>query len=718
MGAVSALRPMLRDVTRVDAKQIAYVTALRNAIGVVAPLVVGAATGQVLPALTVAIGALNVAFSDRPGPYRLRAGRMLLAGACSALSVFVGSATGTVAWLAVPLVALWGLGGAMLVALGAAATQIGLTSVVLLLVFGGQALAAGHAVTSSLLIFGGGLLQTALAVAAWPVRPFGPQRDALARALRSLAAYPHASSDPSSAPPATMEMSDARATLSGLDGDHSAAGEAYRSLLDQAERMRLELLALDDARQRLGGEQGDAVLRDQIGRVMDAASCVLAALADELGAGPTDVDGAALLHRFEAEIRALRHGFAQQPDRPRLALAVLARVAALGGQLRTAVELVDQQSPAGVYRSALLEAARPPALRLREPLSILRANLTLRSAACRHAVRLATCLSVADVLARLPALPRAYWLPMTVAIVLKPDFAATFTRGLARLAGTIFGLLLATALVYAVFGQVAGRVALVGLLVLVVRSVGPANYGLTVMAITALVVVLTSLAGADPGATILERGTYTLAGGALALTAYAVWPTWERTQTPTLVADLLDTYRRYFAAVMAGYLDPPCYDTAGVEAARQAARLARSNAEASVDRLRGEPVGSAADFDLFAGLLAASHRFVHSAMTLEADLHDAPEAPVPPALHILAGDVDCTLQALSAAVRRQSTRLAALPDLRADQQALAGLEGAGPAESAHAIHARYRLSVIAAEADRIANSVNTIAQLVARGATE
>lgn len=714
-----ALHPMLRDVARVDVSQISYVTALRNAAGVVAPLAVGAATGHLLPSLTVATGALNVAFSDRPGPYRLRAGRMLLAGACSALSVCVGSAMGSITWLAVPLVMMWGFGGALLVALGAAATQIGLTSVVLLLVFGGQSLAAGHAVTSSLLIFGGGLLQTVLAVAAWPVRPFGPQRAVLAGALRSLAAYPHASPVLGSAPPVTAEMSEARATLSGLDGEHSAAGEAYRSLLDQAERMRLELLALDDARQRLGGAQDDAELRGQLGKVMDAASCVLAALADELDPRPAQADAAALLHRFEAETRALRHVFAAQtPDRPRLALAVLARAAALGGQLRAAVELVAQQSPAGEHRSALLEAARPPALRPREPLSILRANLTLRSAACRHAIRLATCLGIADVLARLPALPRAYWLPMTVAIVLKPDFAATFTRGLGRLAGTILGLLLATALVYAMVGQVAGRVVLAGILVFAVRSLGPANYGLTVTAITALVVVLTSFAGADPGATILERGGYTLVGGALALAAYAAWPTWERTQTPALMADLLEAYRRYFAAVMVGYLDPPRYDAARVEAVRQAARLARSNAAASVDRLRGEPVGSAADLDLFAGLLAASHRFAHSAMTLEADLHGAPAALAPPALHVLVGNVESSLQTLAAAVRRRSWRLGDLPDLRADQQALAGLDSAVPAASAAAVHAKYRLSVIAAEADRIANSVNTMAQLLCRRATE
>jgi hypothetical protein len=84
----------VRSIARVDRSQISFVTALHNAIGTVAPLAVGAATVHVLVGLTVCVGALNVAFSDRSGPYHQRAGRMLLASACGAVSVFVGCATG------------------------------------------------------------------------------------------------------------------------------------------------------------------------------------------------------------------------------------------------------------------------------------------------------------------------------------------------------------------------------------------------------------------------------------------------------------------------------------------------------------------------------------------------------------------------------------------------------------------------------------------------
>src|SRR5437879_2474889 len=90
MEAISPLRSLLRDLVRVDRSKIQATTPLRNGIVVVLPLAVGAATGYLLTGFTVRLGALNIAFSDRPGPYRLRLAHMLLAGLAGALSVFVG----------------------------------------------------------------------------------------------------------------------------------------------------------------------------------------------------------------------------------------------------------------------------------------------------------------------------------------------------------------------------------------------------------------------------------------------------------------------------------------------------------------------------------------------------------------------------------------------------------------------------------------------------
>ena len=112
---------------------------------------------------------------------------------------------------------------------------------------------------------------------------------------------------------------------------------------------------------------------------------------------------------------------------------------ALTGQLASAVELAAHATPAGAKEFERRESAQPWSLRVAGVFAVLRANYSLESAAFRHAVRLAVCVGIADTLTRSFGLPRGYWGPMTVAIVLKPDFTTTFTRGVLRLAGTSRG---------------------------------------------------------------------------------------------------------------------------------------------------------------------------------------------------------------------------------------------------------------------------------------
>jgi uncharacterized membrane protein YccC len=95
------------------------------------------------------------------------------------------------------------------------------------------------------------------------------------------------------------------------------------------------------------------------------------------------------------------------------------------GQLASAVELAAHTSRAGTVEFDRREAAQPWALRLASVFAVLRANLTLDSAAFRHAVRLASCVVIAEGVARGIGWQRGYWAPMTVAIVLKPDFTTT-----------------------------------------------------------------------------------------------------------------------------------------------------------------------------------------------------------------------------------------------------------------------------------------------------
>ncbi|MGH9665214.1 MAG: FUSC family protein, partial [Bryobacteraceae bacterium] len=375
-----------------------------------------------------------------------------------------------------------------------------------------------------LLALGGGFFQTLLAVLFWPLRRYAPERRALRDLYAELARAAAAPVRASEAPPASAQSTQAQNELTSLDRDRSIDGERYRLLLSQAERMRLSLLMLARLRSRL--KDPAPAETEILERYFFAASGTLGSIADSLNGGEAAAAAPGELGELHALAEALREREAdREPSIGAMTRDARHQMDALNGQLRSAVDLAAYATPAGLTAFARKEARRPRRLRLRSTAATLRANLSLQSAAFRHAVRLAACVALGEALGRGFELRRPYWLPMTIAIVLKPDFTATFSRGALRLCGTFAGLACATEIFHMLPAGSGAEIALVALLMYVLRWVGAANYGVFVTAVTALVVALVSLTGVPPREVILARGINTAAGGAIALLAYWLWPT-------------------------------------------------------------------------------------------------------------------------------------------------------------------------------------------------
>src|SRR5258708_32441114 len=207
---------------------------------------------------------------------------------------------------------------------------------------------------------------------------------------------------------------------------------------------------------------------------------------------------------------------------------------------------------------------------------------------------------------------------MTIVLVLRREFTTTFSRGLLRIGGTIVGLFLATALFRLLPDTVTVQLILIFVFTLLLRWVGPANYGIFAAAVSAVVVLLIAITGVSPKELIWARGINTAAGGALALLGYWIWPTWERTQVSERIAEMLDAYREYFHSVAESYVGNATSSARELDRVRLGTRVARTNLEASIDRLGAEPGTTAEQMSQLNALLASSHRFAHAAMALEA----------------------------------------------------------------------------------------------------
>ncbi len=680
---------------------------LRNTAGVILPLIGGVLFGAPLGGLVVASGALNVAFSDGHDPYPQRARRMLASALLGGLAVFAGSVSGLSSVSAVAIAGTWAFAAGLLVSLGSTAGDLGAITLVEVIVFAAQPRAPQHAVVSGVLAVCGGLLQTGLSVLFWPVRRYVPERRALGDLYLTLADVATPVLKPAQAPPATTAISEARDALETLARDHTVVAERYLSLLSQAERIRLRLLALGRLRRRLQREAPEHEMVQVLDASLGAAASLLRSAGQSMTAGEALNAGEALTG-YQRIVEDLRRRKWPTGDGAFLSATIRdtrSQMDALAGQLRAVAQLADSANPEGEMELAARQARRPWRLRLGGRLATLRANLNLDSAAFRHAVRLAVCVAVGDALSRGFALPRSYWLPMTVAIVLKPDFTATFSRGVLRLAGTLAGLILATGLFHLLPSALRLEIFLIAVFMFLLRWVGPANYGVFVAAISALVVVLIAFTGVSPKDVIVARGVNTALGGVLALLAYWIWPTWERTQVPESMAAMLDAYREYFRAVTALYLDSREASEQELDRARFAARLARSNAEASVDRFSVEPGATTPHKNMFTSMLASSHDVVSAMMALEAGRSEC-GAPCA-AFRKFANDGDLTLYLVSAVMRGSPAKLLrGLPDLREDHNRL--LESATPQNSPHGL--------INVETDRLTNSLNTLREQAARWA--
>ena len=736
------------DAVHLDRSQLALFPAARCALGIAIPLLAGDLSGHLLVGVGGAVGALTAGMASLQGTYRSRMKIMAFAAVAFALSAFVGATVGHVEGADIAVTAVWGVAAGFLVLFGQAPGVVGLQAVIGLVVFSQFSFSPEQAALNALWALCGGALQIVLVPLAWPLQRFPVERSAssaayrqLAGHLRSLASDPSALLDPGA-------LDELRAALRETQpwGDQAAAA-AYQALADEAERIRLQAAAVARTRARLTGTSSLDALSAQnwapdAASDLDAAIIASADVLTEVADALHDARGAVADAHDREQLRAgVEHLRALGRSADRQGRATLAQavddLTALAGQLRsvaqlTAVAAGDERGKRGAAiaagdasDTAAGDASRarprpsPLAGTKRGYLEMVRANFTFTSEAFRHAMRVGVTLAVAVAISHLFPVGHGYWLPMTVMIVLKPDFAATLSRGLARSVGTLLGAGLVTLLLAALDPSPAGLIVLTVALYATSVAVLRANYVVYSVGIASLVVALLAFTGSPAPSLAADRAFYTVLGAILALTAYAIWPTWERSRVADRLADLVETDGRYGAALLHAWAEPASADRAALQRLRLAARLARANAEASVDRWLSEPAGrrSAAPGPLHPetaqGILAAVRRYVWAALVLHGQLPSA--GPDRPDLHRLAVDVEDAFAAVAAALRTGAAPRR-YPPLRATQVSTARhllhsstKAGGGPTPAPASVPADM---LLVSETDLMVNAIDTLAHLV------
>jgi uncharacterized membrane protein YccC len=284
----------------------------------------------------------------------------------------------------------------------------------------------------------------------------------------------------------------------------------------------------------------------------------------------------------------------------------------------------------------------------RRALTTLRAQMTPRSSAFRHATRLGGALALAVVAYRVLPIGRGYWVPLTVLFVLKPDYLSTYSRGVGRALGTMLGVVIAATVVTVGHPSDPVVLALLSVLVFLAYAVFWANYALFSVTLTVLVALLVAFAGGSAIGAVEERVVDTAIGGALALGAFALWPTREEPALRESLIALVRAHVRWLDAIVAGLADPAAYDPAAMQRGRLDTRVARANAEAALQRAAAEPARRRPDIARAAALLEALTRVDDSALVLAETAHDRSLQRADPAIAAWGAALHATLERLAA----------------------------------------------------------------------
>ena len=656
------MRLALHSAIQVEATLFAPVAGAITAIPVVVLFALGLRLWSPVITSGMALGALFVGLASRIGGPRLPASTMVLDTIGLAVSAFVGAACSGLFWLHCSTLVVWCFTGGLLVVLGPGRSVIGIQGVMAMIVFGRAPQSLGESAVLALVVLIGGTAQTTVQLVARVPVGLRTQRRAAGDVFTQLAGLARHG-------PGQWSTSVARSIDNALTTLDSAALfgrsdiQALRSMTDEARRMRLELIAIDGLLRRLPDRHGAARsierAREQLGLVLEEVAGALTAFGS--AGPPADRDRPPVRSDLSATLEAL-DAAAGAPEAGDLAAAVMRHFRSLAGQLRAVTRLVAAATDLrfGSLLAATPSVPRPIASELRRVWDLLAENLTSASPAFRHAIRLAVIVPFLDIAAQHAGLSRSYWVPLSAAVVLRPDYMATLTRGLARMGGTVVGVGMIGAIVGGLHPGAAATVALAALTGWGAFSFYQSSYGIGVAFLTGLVLLLVTVGQPGSLATAGYRLLDSVIGGSVALVAYLLWPTWSREEAHQLLTRLVGSQRRYVAAVLEGFTAAGPGSPEHLRVLGRTARLAYTDAQSAVGRSLAEPRARRIDSELSRGILAALRRLIRAAHGLRTEMI---EGTAVPGMDQFAEAVDDSLSIVEDGMA-DAMRVAQLPPLR------------------------------------------------------
>lgn len=480
----------LRNLAQISpAPYLPWRQSLRLTLITTVPMSIGFLTGHILPAMLVCLGGLLTGISEKNDPYLARFRRIVIATPLGMSGYLIGSLIGghgiaTIGGV-VGVAFISGLISGYGAAISAGALQMLVMTIVAAHIHSTQSVWLMPSLFATGAAFATGLLAIEALVS-----PKRPEREIVAKLLDALANLARVS-DRTSADDTVIQTA--------IRGVNDAQSKAYSALMHN----QLQ-------------EEGRSVAKDWSANILSMTDRIAALLI----AKPDDVSLLNLVaDRLEFLAKAIMYQSTPAPVNidDKTSGPLLYNIS----QLSDVIGLSTQPNRSlSILHSLSLDRSHPGF-----SLSRLKARLFLGHEVVNSAIRLAICMLIAMVAEYTAPGHRSYWIPLSVAVILKPDFGSVFVRAVQRSAGTLVGVLIASA-IFMIMPKDFYLVFVIAILSAIIPWSALKGYALQCTFLTPLILILIDLIVAGPTVNYgLQRLTDTVLGAGIVLIfGYLIWP--------------------------------------------------------------------------------------------------------------------------------------------------------------------------------------------------
>ncbi len=523
---------VLREALRFDWEKVRLLSAVRCTIGVAIPLLVFAAMGQEIAGVLASLAALYTGMCSYSGAYGSRIRIMLNATACMTVVTMLATLVcrSNEATVASVFVVAFVLG--LYSSSSQAASMVSVNGVCVLIILSGLPLTPTDALQNGALVAGGGILQTVLLGVVWPVNPRFPERKAVAAVYTALADFVERIPYRDLQIPPAEPFQDAWNLLQEVRHvSWKEEHEGHVHALRIAETLRATMVGLYSSYQELSALDDSTKAAFEF--LQDVKAC-LNDIANSIRQGGLDFKVCVEVPERKEKPTDQWRDFRRWANILHRSLDDLSRLVDDGGPL---FEITDSPE-AGIFQRAFGFLTNLPE------------SGPVRKLAMQHAIRHACAVGAATALYRYAGISHGYWLPLTVAIVLRSDYASTVIRGAGRLIGTLAGVCVASSIMIVFHPGPRELIVLILAAAWAGYAVFQVNYAVYALALT-LYVVFSLVASGLPERTIgAYRIVATTEGAVFAIVAYLLWPMWQSQQVRAVLRDAALAQQRYGEQVL------------------------------------------------------------------------------------------------------------------------------------------------------------------------